>query len=142
MPENLWKLSVTYLFEYTDFPIGGLQHRFCNFATLLTRLEKEIVLRRIKEKPARYVSHEEFLSHCISNSFVPPGFTLHWTSAVDMNQDLSDKCWKIQRDALIKLMEFTKDACIMKIRELMDEISFKETRPTPILSTIPIYTRT
>ena len=28
MPENLWKLSVTYLFEDTDFPIGGLQPRF------------------------------------------------------------------------------------------------------------------
>ena len=27
MPENLWKLSVTYLFGDTDFPIGGLQHR-------------------------------------------------------------------------------------------------------------------
>ena len=30
MPENLWKLSVTYLFEDTDFPIGGLQPRFYN----------------------------------------------------------------------------------------------------------------
>ena len=29
MPENLWKLSVIYLFEDTDFPIGGLQPRFC-----------------------------------------------------------------------------------------------------------------
>ena len=85
VPENLWKLSVTYLFEDTDFPNGGLQPRFCNFATLLTRMEKEIVLRRIKEKRARYmyVSHEEFLSHCISNSFVPPGFALHWTSDVN-----------------------------------------------------------
>ena len=24
VPENLWKLSVSYLFEDTDFPIGGL----------------------------------------------------------------------------------------------------------------------
>ena len=24
VPENLWKLSVTYLFKDTDFPIGGL----------------------------------------------------------------------------------------------------------------------
>ena len=29
VPENLWKLSVTYLFEDTDFPFGGLQPRFC-----------------------------------------------------------------------------------------------------------------
>ena len=28
VPEKLWKLSVTYLFEDTDFPIGGLQPRF------------------------------------------------------------------------------------------------------------------
>ena len=90
-------------------------------------MEKEIVLRRIKEKRARYVSHEDFLSKCISKSFVPPGFALHWTSDVDMNQDLSDKCWNIQRDASIKLMEFTRDACRMIISELSDEVTFRET---------------
>ena len=30
VPENLWKLSVTYLFKDTDFPIGGFQPRFYN----------------------------------------------------------------------------------------------------------------
>ena len=27
VPENLWKLSVTYLIEDTNFPIGGLNPR-------------------------------------------------------------------------------------------------------------------
>ena len=94
-------------------------------------MENEIALRRIKEKRARYVSHEEFLNNCISKSYIPPGFTLHWTSDVEMNQDISDKCWKIQRDASIKLMEFTKDACRMKICELTDEVVSRETVSDP-----------
>ena len=78
-------------------------------------MKNEIVLGRAKEKRARYVSHEQFFDNCISKSYVPPGFALHWTSDVEMNQDSSDKCWKIQRDASIKLMEFTKDACRVKM---------------------------
>ena len=77
------------------------------------------------------VSHEEFLDNCISKSYVPPGFVLHWSSGVEMNQDLSDKCWKIQRDASIKLMEFTKDACRAKISELTDKITSQETAADP-----------
>ena len=57
MPEKLWKLSVTYVFEDTDFPIGGLKPRFCKFILVccISDLagEEELADARIVEEDQR-----------------------------------------------------------------------------------------
>ena len=50
MPENLWKLSVTYLFEDTDFPIGGLQPRFFKIY-YIRHLQRWVEKSAKREKP-------------------------------------------------------------------------------------------
>ena len=60
---NFWTIAFPcYFVILTSLLEDCLQHS-CR------KMENEIILRRAKEKRARYVSHEEFLDNCISMLF-------------------------------------------------------------------------
>jgi hypothetical protein len=86
----------------------------------------QLVLRRLKEKRARYVSHEHFLNQCVTHSKIPVGFTFKWKAELDIDNDTMEKCKKIKCDASIKLMEATREACVHKISDLSDQITQQE----------------
>lgn len=89
-------------------------------------VKNDIILRRLKEKRARYLSHEEFLTTCIRNNVIPTGFELKWTNNMEMADEIKDKCLKVKQDASIKLMELTLEACKIKLSDLNDNICAKE----------------
>ena len=89
---------------------------------------KEVLLhlRRLKEKMARYESHEQFIKKCLKFGEIPNGFTLNWSAELDMDLNLMDKCSNIKQDASMKLMELSVEACNKKVMSLSNEIKKAE----------------
>ena len=69
----------------------------------------------------RYKSHAEFLRKCINEGIISTGFHLKWDIQLDTDKVMLNKCDKIKKDASLKLMEITEQACLKKISLLQEQ---------------------
>ena len=84
---------------------------------------KKLLLRRAKEKRARYDSHFEFLDKCISNTVIPQGFSFSKDVQIEMDSNLRYQCQKVRQESALRLMELIKYACDRKLLLLNRTIS-------------------
>ncbi len=74
------------------------------------------------------MSHIDFLDKCLQHSQIPVGFSMNWQVDLDMDMDLSVKCDSIKRDASLKLIQLTTEACKRKAESLDEDIEQQNTR--------------
>ena len=86
-------------------------------------------LNRFKEKSARYESHKDFLSSCITEKLIPKGLKLQLEPTIgNYDQEFLDKWYARLDNFSIILMKEIVEFCNKTIKESNDTI--KETEAT------------
>ena len=107
---------------------------YINNDLLLTENQKErnttyltMKLSRLKDKPARFVSHKEFLTRCIAEELFPKGLEVALEPAIgNHDQEFLDHWYSKQKQFLLSLMKDIVQFCDKTINKPAQDIQNTE----------------